>query len=658
MLEFSIGVSALQAAQRAMEVTGNNVTNANTPGYHRQVVKLAAESPMELNGNSFGRGVQIVDIQRVVSTQLEAAITAQGTQNGYVESMQASMSQLQGSIPTDSSSIANQLGSVFNSLQAASSQLGNPASRQIVLSNATALTSQFNTLASNMDTMRTSLESEIKSSVDSVNPMLKQIADLNSQIASFIDQGASPNDLLDKRDQLINDVAAQMPIEVQEGAEHQVTLLQAGAPLVINGNSQQLQYTLDKNGMMDVSVVKGKASLSIDGGQLGALLQMRNQQLPDFRQRLDDLAHQVAAQFDAIQSTGIGVNGGFTQLVGQRAALHLDTPLDQAGLAFPPSAGSLYISMTNTTTGQKTMYDVPFDPSAQSLKDVSNSIGATVPNLQSFVNNQTGTLSLFASPGYKFDFAGGVDSAPTTSFSAGTTVTATTGGTVTDGVNQTLTYTFLANGTVGVTPGLQAQVADQSGNVIGVVNIGQGYEAGQPLDAGNGVTLALSAGTVAAGDSLTTRAIGSPDSGGLLTALGLNTFFSGNDARSMKVSDQLQADSGQLSTSRTGQPGDTSNLQRFVALQDSQVMGSGSQTLSDYFNQMVSDIGTKLNLLNQQSSTNQVLTTRLQDQQQGISGVDINEEMVNVIKYQQMFQSAAKYISAVNDMYQQLFQSL
>ncbi|MBS0203083.1 MAG: flagellar hook-associated protein FlgK [Planctomycetes bacterium] len=657
-MEFSIGVSALQAAQQAMAITGNNVANANTPGYHRQVVKLAAASPMLLGGQSYGRGVEVVDVQRAISQQLEAAITTQGTQNGYVDSLSTSMTQLQSFIATDSSSIANQLGAVFNGLQQASSQLGNSAARVDVVTTAQTLASQFNTLAGNMDQMRTSLDASIVASVNSINPLLKQVADLNAQIASFVDQGVSPNDLLDKRDQLVNTIAQQIPIEVEPGAEQQVTILQSGAPLVIAGDAQQIQYTLDKNGAMNISVRKGSTPLNIDSGALGGMLQARNQDLPDFRQRLDTLAKAIAKQFDSIQSTGVGVNGGFTQLTGQRSVLSTNLLLNSAGLAFPPQAGEITIGLTNTATGQRTMVTVPIDPATQTLKDAASAIGAAVPYVQAFVNDQTGTLSLIAAPGYKFDFTGGVDTNPTTSFSPGTTVTATTGGLPAAGVNDTCTFTFLSSGTVGVTPGLQAQVTDKLGNVLGTVDVGQGYEAGQPVKGPNGVTLTLSAGNVTAGDSLSANSIGNPDSAGLLVALGLNTFFSGNDAASLQVSDQLASNPDCLATSQTGLPGDTSNLQRFVGLQDVQSMGGGTQRLSDFFNKMVSDVGSQVSGLNQQASTNQVLTTRLQDQQQSQSGVDMNEEMVQVIKYQQMFQSAAKYISAVNDMLQQLFQSL
>lgn len=660
MLEFTIGLSALQAAQRAMEITGNNVANANTPGYHRQVVQLAAQSPMQLNGQSFGRGVAIADIQRAVSQQIEAAMTTQTTQNGYVDSLSTSLSQLQSSIPTDSSSIASQLGAVFNGLQQASSQLNNIASSTGVIASATTLAQQFNSMAASMVQMSNSLDSTIRSSVTSINASLQQIANLNVQISSIVNQGASPNDLLDARDQLVNTVARQIPVEIQQGSQNEVTLLNSGTPLVIAGTALQLQSTLDKSGAMTVSVVHGKktASLVIDSGELGGMLKARDTELPDYRQRLDSLAQGVARAFDAIQTTGVGVDGGFTKLVGQRGVLNTGVPLNSAGLAFPPQAGSLFVGMTNTATGQRTMVEVPVDPATQNVQDVANAIGAANPNLQAFVNNQTGTLSLIASPGYKFDFTGGIDSNPTTNFTAGTTVKATTGGLPTDGINDTYKFTFLSSGTVGVTPGLRAQLTDQSGNVLGTVDVGQGYSAGQSVTAANGVTLSLSAGNVTAGDSLSTRVIGAPDSAGLLTALGLNTFFTGNNAATLKVNDQLIADPRRLATSQTGQPGDTSNLQRFVALRDVSVMAGGTQTLSAYFNQVVSDVGTQVSTLNQQSSTNQVLMTRLQTQQQSESGVDVNEEMMQVVKYQQMFQSAAQFISAVNNMYQQLFQSL
>ena len=658
MLEISIANSMLLASQRGMQVTGNNVANASTPGYHRQIIQFAAQQPMELDGQSYGRGVEITDVQRAYSDQLESTITAQTTRNGYVDSLKTSLAQLQSSLPTDASSISSLLGNVFNGMQQASSQLGNIASRKMVIANASVLAQQFNTLAANMDQMRTSVDAQITATVNATNPLLSQIADLNAQIASITDQGISPNDLIDTRDQLINTVAEKIAVEVQPGVSGQVTLLQSGTPLVIGGAAQKLHLALNSSGKMVVSTQGGKVPLTITEGSLGGLLDVRDHRLPDVRQNLDTLARSVAQAFDEVQATGLGVDGGFTQLTGQRSVLDVTVPLNAAEASFPPRAGSLFVTMTNSSTGQKTMTEVKIDPATQSLNDLAASIGTTVPNLQVFVSKESGTMTLLAAPGYKVDFAGGIDPNPTTSFSAGTTATATMGGEFTGGTNDAYTYTFLSSGTVGVTPGLQARVTDQAGNVLGTFNIGQGYEAGQPMEGPNGVTLTLSTGDVTAGDSLSAKVVGQPDSSGILTTLGINSFFSGIDAGTMKVNSLLTSNPNALATSRSGQPGDTSNLQRFVDLQDQQRMASGTETMSSFFNQMVADVGTQVSSLDQQSSTNQILTTRLKEQQQSVSGVNVNEEMLNIIKYQQMFQSAAKYVSAVNDMYQQLFHSI
>ena len=184
MLEISIANSMLLASQRGMQVTGNNVANASTPGYHRQIIQFAAQQPMELDGQSFGRGVEITDVQRAYSDQLESAITAQTTRNGYVDSLKTSLAQLQSSLPTDASSISSLLGNVFNGMQQASSQLGNVASRKMVIADASVLAQQFNTLAANMDQMRISVDAEINSTIGSLNPLLTQIADSSRRMVN------------------------------------------------------------------------------------------------------------------------------------------------------------------------------------------------------------------------------------------------------------------------------------------------------------------------------------------------------------------------------------------------------------------------------------------------------------------------------------------
>ena len=207
--------------------------------------------------------------------------------------------------------------------------------------------------------------------------------------------------------------------------------------------------------------------------------------------------------------------------------------------------------------------------------------------------------------------------------------------------------TFLGTGTIGVTPGLQARVTDLAGDAVATLDIGQGYEAGQPLSLVHGAKITLTPGTVAIGNSFTTKVAGQPDSAGILTALGLNTFFSGDDAATMRVNDDLLADPDRLATSRSGLVGDSSNLQRMISLRDGQSI-NGQSTFTESFNQTLGEIGSDVSFLKQLDETNQLLTGRISDEIQSVSGVDPNEEMVQVLKYQRMFQMAAKYINTVN----------
>jgi flagellar hook-associated protein 1 len=654
MAMFSIGVSALQTSQRALEVTGHNIANASTPGYHRQTPKLASLAAMQLDGHAIGRGVELIDIQRAVNEQLEASLTQQVSQNGDSDARLTTMTRLESRWSTGGASPASQMETLFNDLEQLSTRLNDGAARNVVLSRATATAREFNSLARDMFQMREDLDSSLIGVVNEINPLVKQIATFNGEIARLTAQGIVPNDLLDKRGLLVNELAERMPIAIHSGNQGQITILSSGIPLVIAESAQTVVVDSDGMGATQLLVAGTETPFQVTAGRVGGLLDLRNNQLGAYRNRLDELAREVSRAFDAVQSTGVGLDGGFEQLNGQRGVQDITAKLNAAGLGFPPQAGSLFVTMTNTATGAKTITEVAINPATQSLQDVAAALSSAVPHFSVFVNSQVGTLSLNAAPGYKFDFTGGVDPNSSTTFTAGTTTRATAGGIFTGTTNDVYNVSFLSSGTVGVTPGLQARVTNQAGEIVTTLDIGQGYEAGQPLLLANGVTVSLAPGSAVSGDSFATKVIGQPDSAGLLIALGLNTFFSGDDAATLKLNTDLVGNPNRLATSRTGQPGDTSNLQRLIALRDSPILNGGQLTFSKAYNLTVADIGAEVQSLSQLQATNQLLTDRIQTEIQSDSGVDTNEEMVEVLKFQRMFQMAAKYINAINDTFDEL----
>ena len=655
MLNFSIGVSTLQAAQQALAVAGNNIANASTPGYHRQIANFSTLNSTQTGNLSLGNGVSITDINRAVSDQLDSALTSQLTQTGLTDASLSASTQIQQTLSSNLNSPATKLESLLNTLQSLSSNPTNAAAQQAAVTSASTLANAFNSAATDLAQISQGLDQTISGAVGQINAISKQIADLNTQIGTTSAQGISNNNLLDQRGQLVNDLAGLVGVQVTSGNNGSLTISANGALLVAGGSAQTLVVGSNKQGNTTIQMKGSDTTFDVTGGQLGGMLNQRNQTLADYRGRLDAMAQQVAASFNAVQSTGLGGSGGFTSLTSQNGVKDPTALLNAAGLVNAPQNGSLFIGVTDTTTGARTITELPFNPQTQSLQDVANSITTTVPNLQAYVNNQTGTMTITSTSGYTFDFTGGYQATPTTAYT-GSTSTPTIGGNYTGTTNDNYTVTYTGDGTVGITPGLQAQVTNQKGDVIATVDIGQGYQAGQPILVANGVSFSLGAGDVTNGDSFSTPVIGQPDTAGLLNSLGLNSMFTGTTAANLKVSSDLAANPSRLAVSRTGQPSDISNLVRFTALADTSVMKDGTQTFSQYGTSMVTDIGTSVKSLTDQQSTNATLTTSITNQQQSISGVDTNEELAKVLQYQQLFAIASKYISAVNDSLSTLLQ--
>ena len=636
-----------------LDIIGNNIANANTPGYHRQVVQLANVTPMRIDNLSIGRGVEVTGISRLVAKHIEDSKIRQSAATGASESHLSVATQLESRLANEKASPGKRLEALFNQLELLSSQLNSSSARKQLVASADQMTREFQSLSSDLVQQRDAVDQSIEAVIQEINPLANRIGQLNAEIARQTNLGGPPNDLLDQRAQAIQELSQRINIDLQVGNQGQITVIAGDAPLVISERSLPLVVVRDADNQPAIRALGSDRDLSISGGQLGGLLTARNSTLPKYQARLDDLARTVIQEFNSVHATGVGLNGAFSTLTSQESVTDVNQMLASTGLPRPPMVGSVIVAVTNTATGQRTLNTVNIDPAKHSLTDVAGEFSA-VPNLQAFVNSQFGTLSIMSAPGFTFDFRGGVQSPQTTMFSAGTTTTPTVAGTFNGNINDRFHFAFSGDGTVGVTPGLKVQVTDQAGDTVASLDIGQGYEVGQPLAVAEGVTLSLASGTVATGDSFDSDVIGQPDSSGLLNALGLNAFFTGRDAATMTISRDLLSNPERLATSRSGQPGDTTNLQRLVALRDAPVMRNQTTTMTDDFIQTVADVGTDVRNLTDLHETNQLLSNRLEEQLQSVSGVDPNEEMVNLLKYQRMFQIASKYLNLVNSTYDEL----
>jgi flagellar hook-associated protein FlgK len=656
---FTVGTTALDAAQTALNLIGNNLANANTPGYHEQVMDLTEALPTQIGRLELGSGVQIADTRRQIDSPLETAITNQTFALGDTTAQLNTLQQVQTDLNPSSGSINTGIEQFFNDVNQLTSNPSDTTDRTVVISDAQNLANKFNSLSSSLSQAQSGLDSQLSGTVSSINTLAQQIAQLNGQIQVAAAAGATPNDLLDQRDQLVNQLAGEINVQVSPSTLGQVNVMAGGAPLVINNQSQSLQYSIVSGDQGQVTMKGLSVPLTVSGGQLGGLLTVRNQSLANVQTQLDSVAGAFAQQVDNVQATGIGLSGPSTSLLGTRGVSSLTVPLNQAGLAFPVQAGTLYVNVTNQSTGAQALTALNIDPSTQSLNAVAAALSA-VPNIQAVTNAQTRTLQVLAKPGYTFDFAGQMPPSPNTSGYTGT-ATPQIGGQYIGTSNDAYTFQVSGSGapgtpgTVGTTPNLALQVKNSSGNTIATLNIGGGYTPGTPLTVANGVTIQLASGTANIGDTFSTPVVSQPDTSGILTALGLGTFFTGNNAANLTVQPALVSNPNLLAASRTGAGSDNSNLTRLGALQNQLVYANGTQTLTQGYNTLVGSVATQVQSLTTQQTSQQALGQQLQTQQQSISGVDTNQELVNLMNFQQAFEMASEYLGTVNTTLQSLY---
>jgi flagellar hook-associated protein 1 FlgK len=331
----SIGLSALSANQTALDVTGQNIANVNTPGYHRQLPVFVDRTYAGPEGLQIGSGVQVTDIRHIRSQLLETELTQNQSQTSDTTAQLDAARQIEAFLNPTNGSLSSAMDTFFSNLQQLSTTPEDAALRNVAIQSGMELANQFNTQAGQLDQLKAGLDHQLAQTVSEVNNLASQIAGLNTSIARAECQGATANDLRDQRDQLINQLAQDVDVRTIERGS-QTTVIAGEVPLVIGDTSTPLTYTTDSSGNGIVTAAGGTTPLAITGGQIAGLLQIHNQSLPNYRSRLDTLANQLAQQVDSVQATGLGPNGPFTFVSGTRGGSSTVLPLAQANLAFPP----------------------------------------------------------------------------------------------------------------------------------------------------------------------------------------------------------------------------------------------------------------------------------------------------------------------------------
>ncbi len=641
MDSFSIGISGLQAAQKAFDTIGNNIANAGTEGYHRQRIELVPSYSSQVGKLLLGGGVDTVGVTRLIDGLLEQEILRQESSLGQVSQEFTTLQSVENAFGEllDESGLSTTINKFFNALQDLSAHPTEIIWQNQLVTIAKAMAGQFRTLGEYLSSLKDQLHLEANNSIKDINILINRIAELNNKIEQQEIGGGQANNLRDQRDQCITALSKLVGIETHIREYGVVDVYVAGTPVVIGASIIELEAGLKETGLLGISVAgSNNFNINPEGGRLGGLLSLRNELVSNIHNDLDDLATAMIQQINQYHIQGVGSAGSFTNLTGWPV-----TSQNLADFGSDVTDGKIYIRVTNTSTGAISRNEITVDKSADTLSDIATSISAITGLSASVVSSK---LYIQADTNYKFDFLPAVLSQPTASTLTGSPPTISVSGIYTGTSNDTFQFKVIGTGSVG-NGTLQLEVTDGASQVIATLNVGAGYAAGDKLDVGNGIVISLSTGNLNDTETFDVAAFSSTDTSGLLAAVGINTFFSGNSATSIAVCSDIAATPGRVASALGANMTDNTNALRMNSLSDQAITSLNSMTPGEFYRQMVTDIGQELFFKQARKDNIESLVQNLSNQQAEISGVNINDEAARMLAFEQMFQAMAKYMNTI-----------
>ena len=568
---FNIGRLALMAHQTAMQVTGQNIANANNENYTRQRAILGTTPNQDLTFAQLGTGVRVTEIQRVINEALEGRIDDSISYFAGLQSQQEILDRIEAIFnELSETDLSSSLSKFFDSLDALSADPNDSSTRLELIASADALRDSLQHIASQLNETRAGADDAIRIGVDDVNEITNKIAQLNSQIMvaenGGIDTGTA-NDLRDKRSALVRDLSEMLAVRVVETDQGSLNVLAGSDFLVFGNDSFSLTTTQDADRGVLVSSIEFEhngAALTLNGGKLDGLITGRDEIAVSFVDDIASFAGQMIYEMNRIHSEGRGIDGLIDVTGTERVSNPLDV-LNQAGLNFSVVNGSFVLNVRNELTDEMVSINVSID---------LDGIGAD-STLDSVVTEINAELAAaFGGP------------SPITASITGTN---------------------------------RLQIASSSDDY----------------------TFSFS-----------------DDTSGFLAATGMNTFFTGHNALNIDVNDMIRDNPDLLAAAFAETPDGNGNALRMTQLRESLVFDNGSATFEDFYQGVVGTLGVQASATRDRVDNQTLLLSALYNERQRISGVNLDEETINLISHQRAYQAAARLISVADSLVETLLNIL
>jgi flagellar hook-associated protein 1 len=556
-----IASNALEVFSTGIQVTGQNIANANTPGYIQEQLSVTPAPDYSVGPLILGSGVEATGVTQQVNQFLQGEILSANSNYNASNTLNTVYTTLQQQLQAlGDNSLSSQMGNFTSALNALANQPNSASLSAAAVDAGTQLSTSITSLRSSIDEQRQQANVSVTQLATQANQLITQIAQLNDQITQAQSGGVSNSQagtLQDERGEDLNQLSQILPVTATTNSNGSISVYSGSNYLVQGDQTQQLQTvnsTDDGMGVVNVQFSGSGQQLTASSsgtGELIATMQGRDNVLGGFEQNLDTLTSSMISSFNDVYASGQGT-AGYTSVTSQNAISDPTAALNAAGLTYPPQNGTFQVLVTNEVTGQTTTSTIDVNLNGTGSDTSLNSLASqlnSVANISASVSSQ-GNLQINANSNYQIQFAN--------------------------------------------------------------------------------------------------------DNSNTLAALGVNTFFTGNNSTNIGINPELAQNPQLFASAQGGGPSDGSNALALTQFASNSVSALSGQSLNSYYNSMITNVGNQASATTAMSTSLDDYSQSLTAQQQQVSGVSLDQEAIQILQYQQSYQASAKLVTTVNQLFQTL----
>jgi len=664
----SIGLSGLSASQTALATTGNNIANVDTAGYSRQSVVQKSASAEFIGVGYVGNGTTVADVRRIYSEYLNTQLRTSTGLDAEAQTYLTQINQTDALLADSTTGISSVLSSFFAALQTAAENPTDASARALLLTNASGLAERFGSVYSQLADQNTYINSQLSSMAEQVNQLASSIANYNQAIVQASANGATPNDLLDARDQALVDLSELVGVTVVMEGNNANVFIGSGQPLVMGNTASTLTAepsTTDPT-RLNLMLTSGYSSIDVtsvvSGGSISGLVRYREEVLDPTLNELGRLALVIADQVNSQLGQGIDLNGDFgTSLFSDinSALAASQRSLAQAGNG--AGSGNLSVYIEDSSKLSTSDYEVTF----------SSATGYSVRRLSDGADLGSYDLSDDPAPvidGFSLALeAGAVAAGDKFTIIPTRTAAGSIGVVMTDASKLAFAAPLVATSSSGnygtgsissvaLASGSALDIYDAAANADTQASIQNAMPVKLVFDAASGsaqgYTLydvqgnALGTGSIVPGQSNTVTVSIAANPPSVPSAFEFELSISGSPAAGDSFTVAFNADSDS----------DNRNALALLDLQTASTVGKHSITST--YSQLIETVGAKASQAALDASATSTILSQATANRESVSGVNLDEEAANLIKFQQYYTAAAQVIKAAQQMFDTIINTL